>query len=286
MTTRYNQATISAHFEQVFTRDTQALPYADWTYFRPIENLPRPLVLGSAMLYKDAAVRQPINPHYVSALNAYTATIADTTEPTVVQLPPSVPFNIWPTDSCAQAEPCFNIARKQMFGPVNQFSEHGIVSVYHDEFHRPVMLRKKLNTSSALALVAMRLDGSNLDVPAGTIISLGSSKDAEVTGEKTVINPQDGLPVTTLRSIVFDPQKEYVRPMRHSAWVYPNPLDRALFATYGERATISKQDRLDMVTDYSLEHYRELAEQLLQLCLSDGPASIKAPALADRAPLF
>lgn len=281
MSTRPSQAAMTAHFEQALSFDSDALYWKNTAYFRPTEDMPRPLVRASADLYNTAVHKHPSLDHdQINAVNAHSATLADTKDPLMVHAPSFALLSTAHTSMCADAELHFNYARRQMFAPVNPLYEHSHVSVYHDQHGSPIFLRKRWNASTALALVAMRLEGSDLDIPAGTIVNLGTFGPEEVTAEKTVISPQSKRTVTLLRLISFDAKKDSVMPLRHSAWAYTDPLDRALFATAGEHATIMSQDRLDMLTDYSLEDYRALSSRLAKLCLSDAPGGIKAPALA------
>lgn len=269
MTPTPNQISISTHYEDVLTKDQAALSCADWSSFLPTEHFPRPLVEASAILYERASHGMPISTRHRTEFNNYSRLLTEASSSRRV-VPPPIPFiKQWSTDLCSSAEPYFDIALRQLYAPVNHLFEHSDISVYHDENDYPILFRKRWNASTALALVGLQLEGSDLHIPAGSIVSVGPLDLDKITGTKNVMDFRRHTPNIVLRSIEFDPETDPIRPLRHSAWVYESMLDRALFATAGEGAVIMNESRLNMLTTRTLDDFRSTASQLLRYCFSE-----------------
>lgn len=96
---------------------------------------------------------------------------------------------------------------------------HKILSVYQDHDGLPILLRKRRIEGSALTLVPLEWDG--LTLPAGSIVSVDTKKTRLIARKR---RRDDSLRVYEFSGAPT------VRPLRLSAWVFDDELDRALFA--------------------------------------------------------
>jgi|GEM_PF-3609323 len=122
---------------------------------------------------------------------------------------------------CPRAESYFHSALEQLRS--RWFEGHSRLSVYHDAEGTPLLLRKKVDESTGLTLAPLAL--KNMVLPPGTIVTVGSAANKQQTG--FIRHSQ-----FSIHSYSADDSLE-LTPLRLSAWAYDDPLDRALFATYG-----------------------------------------------------
>lgn len=277
MTPELSHEDIRDHAVDAIDRDRAALPFNSFAVFAPMYSRPRPLTMLFEQLYVDKA--HGVRLHNVDESNRYLEeVIHPPANPTYVTIPRQ--GHDYPEGSCEYSETGFDFARRQLYEQISEFSSHSMLSVYHDDQKQPVLLRKKNDESCALALVALRLTGSNLLVPPGAIVSVGRPSPKDVTGTVKVEDATRSHPTTTLHSIAFDPQKHPVLPLRLSAWAFPQAIDRALYAVDGYGLEINSERR-DLVSKHTLDDYRHVAADLLQLCIDGGPRFVPAQPLRE-----
>ena len=154
---------------------------------------------------------------------------------------------------CRNAEQYYSDAVNQI--NTSRAGTQSWVGIYHDTDGMPLAFRKKWESSSAMTLTALS-DGTTI-VPAGTIVGIPDSSGKKTgTDYKTHPFEVEAFEVTGALDVV---------PLRLAAWAHPEALDRASFAIvdYGEGYD---KNRGDLITDLSLDSFRQAAGQVLALC--------------------
>lgn len=177
-----------------------------------------------------------------------------------------VPTNFFTSEYCNDAEHYFAHAVEQIeygFSP----GKHQLVSVYHDSSGNPLFLRKRVYAATALTLDRVRFRG--IDLPPGVLIDVRPEDDKALT---TTTGRIESSLRTTFKSIEFRPEVDAVLPLRLSGFVYPNPIDRALFATI-HMPTFSpyeslhvEQSLVESVVEFDLDRIQKAARTLLDAC--------------------
>lgn len=172
---------------------------------------------------------------------------------------------------CSNAEHYFAVAVDQIEAEFTT-GRNREISVYHDDGGNPLFLRKKLDVSTALTLDDMEFEG--IPVPPGTIVAMRPNDYYNDTNAVTGMfrSKDDEKPVSTFRTIRFDSDIDAILPLRLSAFAFPDPMDRALFAAqeiqinpkYGDVAL--NVARLNDRIDYDLPRFQKAAHTLLDAC--------------------
>jgi hypothetical protein len=275
MTSEISHGVIGQHARQAIDKDREALPFSSFSSFVPSNTLPRPLSIVFERLFIDDSLGVPL--HHVAEANSYLESlIQPSADPITVTTPKQ--GNEYPTEACLDAEELFDFARRQLYEPLLGHQIHTALSVYHGYEGQPMFLRKNNVVSTALSLVALRMSGSNVMVPPGTIVSIGPLDQKDVTGTAYLKPLIRTHPTSKLRSIAFDPDKHPVLPLRLSAWAFPRAIDRALYAV-GGRALQVDPLRVEVATKHSMEDYRQVAADLLKLCTGEDASQYAVPAV-------
>lgn len=155
---------------------------------------------------------------------------------------------------CANGETYFGNTQRQATRP--GYYGQPKISVYHTEEGLPVLLRKSREARTAMTLTDVAL--GPIVFPPGMIVRVAPSMNEERTGRKRGIR---GLRQT------FAIDDLHIRFARASAWAYPAPLDRALFAV-SEAYNLYERviEKLNMLTSLDLDDFRYAAERIMRSC--------------------
>lgn len=164
---------------------------------------------------------------------------------------------------CSYMEFAFFNAYEQASGrSVHELAQQPVISVYHDESGRPLILQKSKDEANGLLLEPA--DASGVRIPAGTSVGLGIAMKVPgyITGN--MVQP-DGTKLFTY----MVPEGLRLMPRRATPWIHADPADRALFAVnnyYQEGPRMDHASRIEHTTSLSLEDFREAAANVMSLC--------------------
>lgn len=156
---------------------------------------------------------------------------------------------------CQSAEGYFVDAAKMANARILPRGKQKRVSVYHTADGQPVAIRKSYEITSALALAPIGIAG--LTLPPGVIVGIGYEANSNQTGSRV----KNNRTLSTYEVSDVMP----LEPRRISPWVYPKSQDRALFSLPYR----PDRKRTQLITNWSLEDFRDTAHRIMQLCQAD-----------------
>jgi len=161
-------------------------------------------------------------------------------------------------EACSLAEQLFDESRLQLTD--KRYLGQSKVSIYHDENHLPIFIRKSSENTTALSLQPIRVGA--LVLPSGTIVASDNSMEIPNNLTGTVHCERFEIPSYEL------PMTMSVSPLRLSAWAYRSRIDRQKFAVdvHSTRQGYNIQ-KLFMLGNVTLEDFRDAAENTLNTIL-------------------
>ncbi len=176
-------------------------------------------------------------------------------------------------DACSYAETCFAQTVSQANNRLGQGQP--AISVYHSSDGTPILLRKKRQTSTALNLTWLNING--VDVPPFTVVKPTPKMSRERTG-RAYVGLKDG---GEFEAQTFElPTQVEINLGRLSPWAHPAKIDRALFGVdldYYDGVGLLRE-RLKTVTEFGPRKILRAAEAIMKACgvLGDTGEALKA----------
>lgn len=165
-------------------------------------------------------------------------------------------------DTCPEAEPEFSKALQEVL--TDSWQGHPRVSVYHDERHTPLFLRKSTKgVSTAVTLAPIRV--GPMPVFPGTVVRLDETMSGKQTGEAMVTD--NGVDFRYQTYQVSEPIRLALG--RISAMAYADVYDRRLFALhtrYPDAHVSVNAARLPMLEALSPERLQQAAQKIMDCC--------------------
>jgi hypothetical protein len=213
------------------------------------EKYPRPSLVILSDLYSEPQATDEVAPSYQRAVRE----ITDLSLKDAAHVDAAFKLSNDDANNCLEAEGFLRDAMQQVRRrrPMGQSR----VAVYHSEDGVPILLRKRKKESTALSLVNLSVGG--MYVPAGTIMALK---------EYTLALLPDGqrrAHDTSYATYKID-HTFGIRPLRISAWAYPEAIDRALFGFHDASWLDTK--RAQMAMRYTIDDFREAAAKIMAMC--------------------
>lgn len=178
--------------------------------------------------------------------------------------------------ACIQTEARFVGALKQI--NTRSYQLQNRVSVTVDETGTPVLFRKGNAESTALTLC--NLEVGECVFPPGTIVDIRDNNENNPTHTRRnkLNGHRERLDVHAL------PDEFTAAPVRLSPWAFDDPLDRAIFGMSGgidrqgsdlqiPRSSSFEASRAEIAQAYSIDDFRDAANQVLLLCGADVPVA-------------
>lgn len=233
---------------------------------------PRPLVkVFNEALSHDISAVAPAIGTLINAELRPEATASDT-PPTYFDSVSrrDLPNHVISIDHCTEAELHFATTYQQIMDDSRFIDDpHPKIGLYHSADGTPLLLRKSKDVSTGLTLAAFHDERTGLDIPPGTIVGVGPLRADSVTGDVAYATDQH---TARLRTILFDPQRDRIRPLRLSPWAFDDQRNQAIFAAQGSAKAgyIINKQRLDTILDHSVSGFRNLGAQVFRICQTSG----------------
>lgn len=156
-------------------------------------------------------------------------------------------------NKCIDAEWYFNNARQHTNR--GSLGYQNWVNVYHTDDGKPLVYQKSVEAKTGLTLEPLEVNG--IIVPPGFIVGLGNH--TKISGKYELVS---GRSMNTIAVSDDDPIR--VTPLRASAWVYEEEIDRSIFAL--EKNGAYRGGTMTAICDSNVDDFRKGAHNIMELC--------------------